>query len=216
VINASHPAATRAFLDGLGVDDDRLEIRPAPPARPRAAFDLGAVALDFYVRDMDAALARAGGYGRVTGQAAYDFRDRRLREARIIGPDRLSIVFIHTSHPRPSRLDRDKDTMVSELVGVVWAVAALEAAVEICTSRLGLESHSDSVISEPAVSAMLELPEHVAIRMALLGAPAEPLLRLELLEFVDRPGAATCATFLPTFEDGLTIVDVLDRELSGI
>jgi hypothetical protein len=63
---------------------------------------------------------------------------------------------------------------------------------------------------------MLELPEHVAIRMALLGARAEPLFRLELLEFVGRPGAATCATFLPTFEGGLTIVDVLDRQLSGI
>lgn len=216
LINASDPGATRSFLDALGIDDQRLQIRLTPPGPPRGPFDLGAIALDFYVRDLDQALALASNAGRVTGKASYRFGDRHLSEGRVLGPDGLGVVLIESSHPRPSRLDRDPHSRVSELVGMVWVVPSVASALPFWTRDMGLEAHADAVVSEPSISRMLELREHVPIRLTILGAQGEPLLRLELLEFTGRPPVATSTIFMPLFQGGRTMADLLDRQMSDV
>lgn len=193
VVGATDVAATVAFLQGFGLDviaespagvdlasapRGQVRVVQAPLGRPRAPYDGGLAALDFYARSLaDLPSVR------------IELGPLVMHQARVAGPDGLPVVLIDANHRRPSRLDHDESAGFSEAHSLVWVVPDVGATVEFFTSA-GLVKAFDVPLESDAVAEIMGLPETVPVRMAMVSDEAVSPMRLELFGF---PGRVTPA-----------------------
>jgi catechol 2,3-dioxygenase-like lactoylglutathione lyase family enzyme len=153
-------------------------------ATPCGPFDVGGYDLSLYTTDLDRSAevaARAGAH--VGPVAVLKLGPVVMRQQQAIGPEGIRIVFIQSSHRRPSILDDDPKRVHSEVHSIVWCVESIERAAPFWR-RAGLAQAFDAPIADPAVSTLLELSRPlVPIRMSLFSDDSLSPSRFELLEF---------------------------------
>lgn len=173
-VAATDPAATLAFLRGLGaaLDEPRgfLDVVSGDGSWDRDPLGGGPAALDFYVRDV-------GDRPHVT----IPLGPLVMQQARVVGPDGLPVVLIEASARRPSLLDENPEAITSEAHSLVWVVPSVAETVAFFVAA-GLDVVFDLPIDSPAVCELMTLPAGTVVRMAMLAEPALPPMRLELFE----------------------------------
>jgi hypothetical protein len=155
------------------------------PPRGWRPYRVGPVLLELYVRSIAEAVAFAEEAGaRPVGRTAYTATSaQRFDEVRLVGPDEIGIGLTQSTSARPSLLDTGR--RVSELCSTLWVV---ESVAEALPGYPELEVSRVSTIDDyEPVAEFLGLPhDSASIRTVYLGAPGEPLERLQLLEFQNR------------------------------
>lgn len=172
---------------------DRGTVRIVGPVKGAPAageYDTGAYALDLYTRDVDASLGlvRAAGYDH--GPVGHvELGPMVMEQVTVHGPDGLRLVLIETERRRPSLLDTESSALHSEGHSLIWAVDSIDAAIGFWRSLPGLTAPFDIPVVHPEVNRFMELSDSdVALRMAMVCDEDVSPMRMELLEFVGKPG----------------------------
>jgi hypothetical protein len=152
-------------------------------------FDLGAHAVDLYVRDMDRAVAQARRAGaRVGPIAPYRIGGMFVRECKCVGPDEIALVLIEVDKRRPSILDRHAAALFSEVHSAVYVVDQIAQSGPFW-NQAGLQTLLDATFAEPGVAAFMGLPRpDTRLRLVLYADGKQMPVRLELIEFPDPDG----------------------------
>jgi hypothetical protein len=152
-----------------------------PPIRVAGFF-----AIDLYVRDIDEAVRRIElkGFacaGKATWQVATPAGTVTVRQAKIDGPDDVSLVLVNPEKPRYTATWAQEPTaFATELTSVVVGSSDVEASKMFWgEGGLGLPIIYDSVFSQPEMSRMCGIEEDSAFRMAF--GVGESTARLEIV-----------------------------------
>ncbi len=206
VIGATDPERMRAFFAAFGFVADleregsmvrgaghrtELQIDEARAGRRLADYDRGPRGLDIYTRDISATVAAARSFGAEVGPVAdVAIGSMQMRQVTVWGPDDLPLVAIENSSRRSSLLDTDPHALHSEIHSLVWAVDDRDCDSAWFADQ-GAVPGMNLSFAEPAVATFMKLPDPVvAVDMVMLADDENSPIRFELLEFVDRPGAA--------------------------
>ena len=161
-----------------------------PPIRVHGLF-----AIDVYVRDIDEAvirIERAGARcaGKATWQVATPGGTLTVRQAKVDGPDDVSVVLVNPEKPRyTATWTHEPGAFATELTSVVVGSRDVEASkVFWGEAGLGLPIIYDSVFSQPEMSRMCGIEEDSAFRMAF--GVGESTARLEIVGRADDPHAS--------------------------
>lgn len=161
-----------------------------PPIRVRGFF-----AIDLYVRDLDEAVRRIelAGFacaGKATWQVATPTGTVTVRQAKIDGPDDVSLVLVNPREPRyTAAWAHEPAAFATELTSVVVGSPDVEASKAFWgEGGLGLPILYDSVFSQPGMSRMCGIEEDSAFRMAF--GVGESTARLEIVGRANDPHAS--------------------------
>jgi hypothetical protein len=115
-------------------------------------------------------------------------------EARVFGPDGLSVVLIETAARRPSRLDQDETFLHSEVQAFVFCAADATPDLTFWPDAVGLDvMRSERItIGEPLAS-LLELPAETKMGLDLFWRKESASARVELLSFPGRNSSGEVA-----------------------
>ncbi|MCS6801770.1 MAG: VOC family protein [Chloroflexota bacterium] len=192
---ARDPERSRAFYTALGYQplpgapntlalawrpECRLVITPATSGDPAPDFlSRGVLAIDFYTRDLDEAIATLTARGATvwSGPVDYRFGAKPVRHAMLLGPDGERIGLMQVD--RPAFATWRGDTLFSE--PGLCPIGAPPEALTFYTDLLGWQVASDTSLDSVPMRQLTKLPDSVSIRLVLLdtGGPSQP--RLELL-----------------------------------
>lgn len=165
-------------------------VGPVAGAPTAGEHDTGAYAFDLYTRDVDASLGlvRAAGYD--YGPVGHvELGPLIMEQVTVHGPDGLRLVLIETERRRPSLLDTDSSALHSEGHSLIWAVASVDDAIGFWRGLPGLTIPFDIPVVHPEVNRFMELSgPDVPLRMAMVCDEGVAPMRMELLEFVGKPG----------------------------
>lgn len=177
-----------------------------PPIRVTGFF-----AIDLYVRDIDEAVRRLGhaGFacaGKATWQVATPAGTVTVRQAKIDGPDDLSLVLVKPEAPRyTATWTHAPAAFATELTSVVVGSPDVEASKAFWgEGGLGLPILYDSVFSQPEMSRMCGIEEDSAFRMAF--GVGESTARLEIVGRATDPHASVpSADLAPRQRPGMSL-----------
>jgi catechol 2,3-dioxygenase-like lactoylglutathione lyase family enzyme len=158
---------------------------PLPPVREGARpFDLLPKNLDLYTVDLPARqreLAAAGHEFRSDWVEVPGPDDLRFREVHMAGHDGLNIVLLEVLGPGyATPLSPRGFAGIGPLVAICPDLAA-EAV--FWREQLGLETTLEFLLAGPQVERMVGLPPGAGLDLRVYGDPAEPLGRIELIEY---------------------------------
>ncbi len=163
--------------------------------RQGGAYDARPLAVDLYTRSIEKSLAIAAGARAHFPEihcgelVEYEVGPLAIREAEVIGPDGLVVVFLEVSQRRSSLLDRVPERLHSEVHSVVLAVDSAGEALPFWQGPAGLDTLIDAPIEGAMISRLMNLPRpNVPVRFVLLADDACNPTRFELLEFSEDAG----------------------------
>ncbi len=164
-------------------DDDGVTVvaEVAGGRRHRAPTAPGPIAVGYYARDEGVVAAATG--GSAVGPTATVGQGAGAVHEAAVALDDLTVVLQRSARRLPSRLD-DGDARGSGVHTVVWAVPDVQAALDDWRD-LGLRVHVHARTDLPDVGRMLGLTTPQEVEFAILGIPAMPGARLELVGFPD-------------------------------
>lgn len=177
-----------------------------PPIRVTGFF-----AIDLYVRDIDEAVRRIelAGFacaGKATWQVATPAGTVTVRQAKIDGPDDVTLVLVNPDAPRyTATWTHEPAAFATELTSVVVGSPDVEASKGFWgEGGLGLPVLYDSVFSQPEMSRMCGIEEDSAFRMAF--GVGESTARLEIVGRAKDPHASVpSADLAPRQRPGMSL-----------
>jgi catechol 2,3-dioxygenase-like lactoylglutathione lyase family enzyme len=165
-------------------------VDPDPPVRRGAGVtDRLPKSLDLYARDLPARHAElvAAGFRFRGPPTLMADADPPFREAHLAGHDDLNVVLLEVLAPG---YDLPRAPLaVAGLGPVVTIVADRAAEAAFYREALGLATTLELVIGGPAIEQAVGLPPGAGLDIAVFGDPAEPLGRIEVIEYQRVAGA---------------------------
>lgn len=165
-------------------------VDPGPPVRRGAgATDRLPKSLDLYARDLPARHAElvAAGFRFRGPPTLMADSDPPFREAHLTGHDDLNVVLLEVLAPG---YDLPRAPLaVAGLGPVVTIVGDRAAETAFYRDALGLATTLELVIGGPAIEQAVGLPPGAGLDIAVFGDPAEPLGRIEVIEYQRVAGA---------------------------
>lgn len=159
-------------------------VAPAEPVRAGAAvYDRLPKNLDLYTTDIHARVAELGAAGNRFRGPPGDLTvgDQRFREVHLDGPDDINVVLIEVLGPGYAvPLSPRGFAGIGPLVTIVGN-AAVEAG--FLRDTLGLVTTLELHLAGAAVEQTVGLPPGASLTLQVFGDPAEPLGRLEIIEY---------------------------------
>ncbi len=165
-------------------------VDPEPPVRRGAGVtDRLPKSLDLYARDLPARHAElvAAGFRFRGPPTLMADTDPPFREAHLAGPDDLNVVLLEVLDPG---YDLPRAPLAFAGLGpVVTIVGDRAAETAFYRDALGLATTLELVIGGPAIEQAVGLPPGAGLDIAVFGDPAEPLGRIEVIEYQRVAGA---------------------------
>lgn len=159
--------------------------------RETGPFDSRPIAIDLYSMDIVKSLEIAAAAGVKYGELVeYEVGPYHVKEAELVGPEHVVLVFIEANIRRPSILETDPDRLHSEVHSLVWAVTSAGEALPAWTEEAGLQKLIDTEFGGPTISRLMELPKaEVPVRFVLMCDADQTPARFEFIEFLKEDGA---------------------------
>lgn len=165
-------------------------VAPLPPVcRGAGPCDRLPKNLDIYTGDMPAAFAalEAGGHRFRSRWGEIPAGDLVFREAHLAGHDELNVVLLEVIGPGYATAFSPRG-----FAGVGPVVTIVEdgaAEARFYSEVLGLATTLELLLEGPAIEATVGLPPGAGLDIRVFGAPAEPLGRIEIIEYQRVAGA---------------------------
>jgi catechol 2,3-dioxygenase-like lactoylglutathione lyase family enzyme len=156
----------------------------------------GPYAWDFYVRDMDAVVARIESMGWTFRSKPQRYplfgQDFEVLEVMLEGPQGLLhalVEYIPGQHRCVLGVDETEN--VSEVIALVVVVDDIQTPREAMVAGLGADIAMDETFSGPKIEKLLNLPVGSQFRMTLMRGPSRRSARFELLESIGGEGSVS-------------------------
>jgi catechol 2,3-dioxygenase-like lactoylglutathione lyase family enzyme len=187
--NGGDPWVTDLVKDGAHGGGIRIVEAPELPIVEggRLPNVCGPYAWDFYVRDMDRAIARIEALGWRFRSEPQRYRlfgqDFDVVECMLEAPQGLLHAFVEYIPDRHRCiLGSDPTAQVSEMIALVVVVPEVAPPLQVMVDGMGADIAMDESFSGSQVERLLNLPAGSSFRMALMRGPTRRSARFELLE----------------------------------